>query len=221
METINNKPFTDFNATFISFLYAFNDTQTNLLRMDMRHINQEQVITTKEQDLVVVFESEDDIARFYKELLSGSKIDIGDGYIYDCKLMYTQPPFHIGRLKYEATFTLSVIKTKDMITENTTGNGYQFDVEGMHKASAIYEIKALSNLSEIDVDGFKVKNVNANDVFVIDGIKGLVYRRSEPDVSAFDDTELLSFPKLEPGTHTIKCNSNQVEITIKYYPIYL
>lgn len=216
MEYVNGKPFSDFGAIFVSFVYAFPTIEADILRLGMSHIDLGYEVLTKEKILNVVFEDEIDISSFLLELLKGSTIDIDDGFIYDCKLL-TSESTHLGCNKYDVRFTLSTIKKKPLVTID--GNAAK--IEGNYKAEAIYEITAKSDVTDVTVDGMKIKSITSGDTFVINGIDKLVYRKSNKEMSAFDDTDITSFPKLDPGTYTLFCNSDQITVVIKYYPTYL
>lgn len=216
MEYVNGKPFSDFGAIFVSFVYAFPTIEADILRLGMSHIDLGYEVLTKEKILNVVFEDEIDISSFLLELLKGSTIDIDDGFIYDCKLL-TSESTHLGCNKYDVRFTLSTIKKKPLVTID--GNAAK--IEGNYKAEAIYEITAKSDVTDVTVDGMKIKSITSGDTFVINGIDKLVYRKSNKEMSAFDDTDITSFPQFDPGTYTLFCNSDQITVVIKYYPTYL
>ena len=56
--------------------------------------------------------------------------------------------------------------------------------------------------------------VAANDVFVVDGINGLITRNGNPETANF-----IRFPYLVPGENTITSTVN--DLIVEYYPTFI
>lgn len=222
MEYINGKAITEWGALFVSFCASLPVFTRTMIENDLSHVIQSTEIKPRTMNLILIFENDDDMSKFATDISNNPFIvDTGDGFIYDCVLSNIIDPTHIGRGVYEATFVLSTIKKKNMITVTPSGMSYKFNVEGNYKAEAIYEISSTEDVSSVTVDGYTINNLKAGDTFVLDGIDKLIYRKSAPDVSAFDDTDITVFPKLQPGEHLYNCSRDKVSTVIKYYPTYM
>lgn len=222
MEYINGKKITDWGAVFVSFCASFPVFERSLIENDLNHVIQSTEIKPRLMNLVLVFESDSNMSNFIADISNDRFIvDIGDGFIYDCILNNILDPTHLGRGVYEATFILSTIKKKNMVTVEISKMSYKFNIEGNHKAEAIYEISAKEDILSVTIDGYTINNLKEGDIFVLDGIDKIIYRKSVPDVSAFDDTDITMFPKLHPGEHLYSCSNENVSTVIKYYPTYM
>lgn len=217
---INGKDFKQYNASVVSFNTKTLGIENNILISESNLIPLlgEQKLTAQERDLVIDFISEDDISNFTVECCKESVVYLDDGYRYLCYLNSTPDIQTDGYQAFTATYPMLVIKQKDLMTVNPSKS---FIVQGNVNCGCIYEISASVNVSNIVVDGYKIKSIKAGDTFVIDGIDKLIYCKSDPSTSTFDDVDLTSFPKLLPGKHDFTCNSDKVTTVIKYYPIFM
>lgn len=213
---LNNIAIEKYGGSFISFLPASTDVVSNLVIGNVNHLETGLEIKTQTRDLIIVFEKEFDMSFFTKELLKRFEIQHED-YLFDCLLINTPDVVYIGRGIIEVTYHVSAICKKPLITVREP----IFHVEGTYRANCIYEITALNTLEVFTVDGYTVHHLQANEKLIIDGINKLVYYEQTPDQSAFDDIDMTEFPKLEIGAHEIMKTDSNVEVVVKYYPIYL
>lgn len=167
------------------------------------------------RELIVDFKDEEDMSNFAMELLKPCVLDLDDGYEYECYLE-SKAESEEAFGAYTGTYTLHVIKHKPMVILQQDS----FIVNGNYECGCIYEITSLETLAEFSIDGYTIHNLKANEPFIIDGIKKLIYYKNKPDISAFDDVDIWKFPKLQPGTHQIVKSNPDVQVTIKYYPVF-
>lgn len=156
------------------------------------------------------------MSNFAAELLKPCTIDIEDGFIYD-GILVSKAESEDGVCAFTGTYTFQVIKRKEMKIETRD----TFQVEGNCICGCIYEIHALQALEQVTIDGLTIYHLYDQETLVIDGIDKLIYDKNSPEVSAFDQTNLLNFPKLKPGVHTVQKSDESIEVVIKYYPIFM
>ena len=213
---INKRSIEDFGGVFISFLPVSTDLVSNIIIGEMNHIDNGLEVKTQTRELVVLFEKEFQMSYFTKELIKKFVID-HEEYIYDCLLLTTPEIMHIGRCVIEVTYRMSAIRKKPLIVNNDTS----FIVEGTYKTDCIYEITSQKSIETFTVDGYTIYNLKANKKFIIDGINKLVYYADTPEISAFDDVDIIEFPELELGNHVVQKSDPDVVVLISYYPVYL
>ena len=217
---INNKSISSYHASIVSFDVKTMGIDNHILLLESGYqpVSREQKLSAQERDLIIDFTSEQDISDFTVNCSGESLLDIDDGYEYVCFLKSAPSITTEGIHAFTASFPMYVIKRKPMIICN--GN-LPFHVEGNIWAPCVLELRASSNLAEFTIDDYKIKNIKANEVFVIDGIRKIIYRSSKPDLSAFDDTNLKVFPKLYPGNKQFQLSDSSVVVVCKYNPTYM
>lgn len=210
----------EFNADVVSFSPSTMQIDNNIITMDSSYgINLGvQQLKPQIRKLVLDFYNEDDISNFTAEISSSFVLDIEDGYIYWC---YTKSEPKIDEDMYESyTYGVDVyaIKQKNIVTETVTST---IDIQGNVYTEAIIELTSKNKLTSFTINEITIVDLKANDTLVIDGIHKKVFYTSDPDVSAFDETNLVSFPKFNPGVNDITVSDTGVEVVIKYYPTYM
>lgn len=217
---INNKEIKDFSAYVVSFDMNTLGIENNIMLLESSYLPvlREQKLSAQERVLIIDFINQDDISDFTVECCRESILDIDDGYEYVCYLKASPTIQTDGLQAYTVSYPMYVIKRKPMILEILGESVY---VQGNVKTNCIYEITSQQDTEVFSIDSYLVKNLKANEALVIDGINKLIYRSSQPDLSAFDDVELISFPNLEPGIHHFIKSDETVQVILKYYPTYM
>ena len=214
---INGKDLTTFNGIFVSFIYASSNYTNGLIVNGMSIINTGAEITPGNRELRIVFEEELSMSNFYSELSKKAIIEIDDGLFYECYLSGKPVVSHLGCRKYDVKFPLYAICKGNLIEHI---HPFSFNVLGNLVCGAIYEITTQEDKTDFEVDGISVKKLLSKNTLVVDGIDKLVYYSETPNISAFDDIDIIKFPSLEPGLHTVSKPSG-ISVTIKYYPLYI
>lgn len=216
---INDK---DIKAYFHGDVCRFNDTtmeienETFLPYGSYLPIIQSTSIKPQVKELVIDFINAEDMSDFAAEIVTPCVIDMEDGYFYECVLTGKQET-QDGIQAYSATYTFQVMKRKAMVVETQEN----FFVEGNCVCGCIYEIKALEEMRDVIVDAIVLHDMKKDQTIIVDGIHKLIYDVTTPDVSAFDQSELTSFPKLKPGSHQVVKNNEHIVMVIKYYPVFM
>lgn len=218
---VNNKDIKKtFNADVVSFSPSTMQINNNLVTMDSSYSVNLGVQQLKPQTrkLILDFYNEDDMSDFTAEISSSFVLDIDDGYTYWC---HTKDSPDISEDMYESyTYSVSVytIKQKDIVIETVSNT---INIQGNIYTEAVIELTSKNELASYTINGITVNKLKADDTFVIDGIDKKVFYSSNPDISVFDDTDLVSFPKFYPGENGIAVSDANVEVVIKYYPTYM
>lgn len=215
---LNNKDIkTMYHGDVSSFANVTMEIENNIFLPDGSYqpIMMSKTIRPQTRDLIVDFKKEEDMSNFAIELLNPFILDLEDGYEYECYLVgKSESEEAYG--SYSGTYTLQVIKHKPMvIVQKDT-----FVVNGNYECGCVYEITSLETLEQFTIDGYTIRNLKANEPFILDGIKKLIYYKNTPDLSSFDDVDLWKFPKLQPGIHEVKKSNPDIQVMIKYYPVF-
>lgn len=119
-------------------------------------------------------------------------------------------------LKSGYAYKTAVTETLDHVASKT------ITVPGNLPTPAIVTITAPINTSTLTLTGFKdsitVNNLLANIPRIIDGEACTVLQAG---VNKFIDTDMWSFPVLQPGANTIATSNSNCVITISYKPKYI
>ena len=218
---VNNKNIKKvFNADVVSFSPSAMQIDNNIITMDSGYgINLGlQQLKPQVRKLILDFYNEDDMSNFTAEVSSSFVLDIEDGYIYWC---YTKNGPSIDEDMYESyTYSIDVysIKQKDMVSSTVNGS---IDILGNVYTEAVIELTSVNELASYTINEITIDNLKENDTLVIDGIDKKVFYVSDPDISVFDDTNLVVFPKLYPGENDITVSDSSVKVVIKYYPTFM
>lgn len=218
---INNKDIKKtFNADVVSFSPSTLQVENNLILMDSSYgINLgTQQLKPQIRTLILDFYNEDDMSNFTAEISSSFVLDIDDSYIYWCYLKDTPVIKEDMYESYTYSANVYVIKQKEMSIVSVTD---EVDIKGNTYAEAIIELSSRKQIETYTINEITINNLKANDILVIDGIDKLVFYASNPDISVFDDTNIVSFPRFKPGINEITVSDNSVNVVIKYYPTYM
>lgn len=96
-------------------------------------------------------------------------------------------------------------------------------VTGNMSTPCTIEITPISDIIDIKLEGLAddpitIRNLKANKKVIIDGELGKV---TVDGVNKFGDTDMWDFPRLVPGTNSIKISRNSCDINIKYKPRFI
>ena len=118
----------------------------------------------------------------------------------------------------EVTLDFGVIK-RFPLTVHTFHNGQgSFRNIGSLVSGAKLTIVSKYDHAALTVNGITLYNGVADDVFVIDGLIGAVTRNG---VNCFMQTNLIDFPKVQPGINNIDTSDDDVTVSIAYYPTFV
>lgn len=118
----------------------------------------------------------------------------------------------------EVSLTFSAIKRFPLVTHTFDGTAVKFYNEGSLTCGAKLMITANSAVEKFTIGNITISNLEANLPFVIDGLIGEVKCNG---INRFLDTNLIDFPKVQPGSNTISASSLDVKIEVSYYPIFV
>lgn len=224
---VNNKDFDYFGMKVYSFTYQPLSMSAIIFKSDndLHFVHGGFTIEPKPMDLICSFKDKENISEFLKSITENipTVIDIDDGFRYEC--WYKGGNSHVNEVwnnLYKVTFPFLVIqksKTLKKVTLQATEN--KVVNSGTYKCPYILEIFPKTDISNLTVDNFIIKNLRANQKFVIDGDKKKVYDQYG---NRFSDVEFLNnkFPFLKTGINKIQISNIQnVEIVIKYREVFL
>nr|DAE53248.1 MAG TPA: tail protein [Caudoviricetes sp.] len=118
-------------------------------------------------------------------------------------------PYYIVRLTFVA------IQRLPLVSINITGPGVIFN-DGNVPSGVRYILHPAEDLLAQKICGIQVIGIHAGKDFMIDGIEGRVM---EDGNNRFADTDLINFPKIQPGKNEITM-SNNMPVTVEFYPLF-
>lgn len=178
------------------------------------------IVSAKPMVIEADFRTAIDISNFIAEIYHNDHniLDMDDGFLYHCSLEgVDQCVDESWTGWYHVSLDLKVVQTGNLIKASSDS----FDVKGNFETECRYEILSTNPLNTFTVDDYTVKGLEANRKFILDGIEKKIYYEDEPYISKFDDTDIVAFPKLNPGIHNIVKSNSSVKITIVYYPTFM
>lgn len=222
---INNKSINRFHMKINSFTYQPLGIECNVFQPDrsIYPIYGKPLLKPKEMSLEAEFRSKLDISNFMAEVINTKEllIDIDDGYLYKSYFAGSSVPVdEYWQGWYRITLPFLVIQTKhEMIIEFNDLENF-VDIKGNIEAECKYIILPLVDMNEFIIDGIKVRNLKANNKFVIDGVLKKVYTSTEQN-RYFDCVfPKNKFPSLTPGVQKIKISDKRAKVKLIYSPIF-
>lgn len=144
-----------------------------------------------------------------------------DGYYYFSILQSVDDPEYYLSTRADVIYTFDAVRHGAYNQRGLTAMGIEtsasIEIMGNLETEVVYTITPTSNADQITVAGITVNNITADKVIVIDGINKRV---TEDGDNKFGDCDLVSFPRLAPGTNTITFAAPGCAISVGYYPIY-
>ena len=146
----------------------------------------------------------DDISLYYDGVLESITWTPVTPEIEDCAVTF------IG-IASAAEVTVNIASSATSVTVNNPGN---------LPSPATIAINPGSTMATLSITGLSdepivCKNLTSGKIRIIDGASGLVL---EDSTNKYPDTELWEFPRLLPGSTTIKLSRSGCTVTIKYKP---
>lgn len=114
------------------------------------------------------------------------------------------------------TVTLEAIRSFDLVKVDFNGD-VTIDNPGTVSSGLKISFKPGKVIETFTVYGVTIKKIKGVGSVVIDGIEGKV---TENGVNKFADTDIINFPKIEPGLNTVSCSDGTIPVTLEYYPTF-
>lgn len=149
-------------------------------------------------------------------LIGKHEILMPDGFYYTSILSEAGEPEVISENIQTLTLVFDCVQHKELTKVQLTASGSVF-VDGTVKTDCCFEIISTSTKTNFKINGITISKLTANRPFVIDG---MTKRVLENGGNAFDKTDLIEFPKLEPGNNVITMSSN-ANLTVTYIPVFI
>ncbi|WP_282195114.1 hypothetical protein [Thomasclavelia cocleata] len=216
---INNKSFETLEAIFIGFAYTTPEISSNILSNGLSQVDMGMDCSPSLRTLQLAFENDLAMSNFMAEIAKQFTIfDEESNLYYDCILNSTPQIQHLGNLKYLADYTVSCVCHGPLKTVRKL----LFDAEGNTYGGCIYKITSSKNISNFKINDYTISELEANRIFIIDGMDKLVYYQDDKTVSMFDEVQgLIKFPVVTPGENEIILSDENVVFELQYYPMYL
>lgn len=217
---INGMLFTVFRAKMLTYKVGACDYSTGYLLPPASMIPVKLAQTVGLRSITLTFDFEGDTPREIAMNISKvtalmqemPDIILPDGFCYCCVYEKQSTPEEKAPWIHKVQYTLSGFRHEPMETVTLAQTG-TVNVGGNYKTPAVLRIT--STASTVKVLGVTVKN--AAGVVIIDGLKKTV---TKDGLNKFADTNLTSFPMLQPGLNTVDIEGAS-EVEISFYPIFL
>lgn len=118
-------------------------------------------------------------------------------------------PYYLLSLKF------AVIRRKPLVIKKFEKTAVIYN-EGNVPSGVCISISPEKALETFTVAGITIKDLNPGTTYVIDGIAGRVTANG---VNYFAHTDLIDFPKIQPGKNEIVM-SEKIPVTVSFYPVF-
>lgn len=130
--------------------------------------------------------------------------------------------WNLVKLKLLSVKRYSLVRHK-IVSElcKVSAQGIEYTFENIGTISSGLRIIVVSSVEKqsVIVNGITVDNLLSNKYYVIDGINGIV---TEDGINCYAKTDLLEFPKVEPGTNAFRISTlENMEVYIEFYPVFM
>lgn len=144
------------------------------------------------------------------------EIYLPDGYYYTALAQSLPAADFDSTGEHDVTYTFVAIRHLGRITENVSPGG---KIKCLSNTATRFVLTASFSQAHESVTlcGVIVNDISANDVLVIDSVKGLITCN---DVNKFSDTEFYDFPFLSPGDNIINCTAAEAQLQVSYTPVF-
>ena len=118
------------------------------------------------------------------------------------------------------TLKFAFIRRLPLWTASTGGvakTKLEFFNPGVIESGLRIRVKSATQQSGVKVGDVTINTIHANNEFIIDGISGTV---TENGVNKFQETDIISFPRVQHGDNVIQCNK-AVQLAIEFYPTFI
>lgn len=217
---INDALFSTYGAKMLSYKVGACDFTSGYLLPPSSMIPVKLSQTAGLRSITLTFDFEGDtpkeialnISKVTALMLDMPDILLPDGFWYRCVYDKQSTPDEKAPWIRKVQYTLSGYRHDAKVTMTLTQSG-SVTVGGNYKTPALLRITSTENVA-------KVMGITVNDavgVITIDGLKKTV---TKDGLNKFADTNLTSFPMLQPGLNTVEIDGAS-EVEISFYPIYL
>lgn len=118
----------------------------------------------------------------------------------------------------EVTLTFGAVRRYPLETKVfETGNGIVKNL-GSVPSGVKFVITPKKDITSFKINGVTIKNLSSGLPFVIDGLVGEVKCNG---INRFLDTDLIEFPKINPGNNEIVVSDTSVKVEVSYYPTFI
>lgn len=164
--------------------------------------------------------STEHMSRFETYVLNAGVLTIAlpDGFLYSGIINSIGTAEYDGSGEQEVTYTFTVIRHKPLQTVELKGAATELLCESTAKTHCRINITADKDYSSLTVMGITVSNISGGEELIIDGINGLITLNG---CNKFSESDLISFPTLQPGTNIINNTASTSQGSISYYPVYI
>lgn len=118
----------------------------------------------------------------------------------------------------EVTLTFSAIKRLPMVTRRFEGGNGSFKNVGSIPSGVRLVVTPNSALTSLTVNGIEIADMTAGLPFVIDGLVGEVVCNG---INRFLSTDLIEFPKVNPGNNEVNVSNTNVVVEVSFYPTFI
>ncbi len=118
-------------------------------------------------------------------------------------------PYHLVTCKFAA------IRRKPMVRKVLDKTSVVYN-DGNTASGLCISVTPMKEMQSLTVAGITITEMKPDITYVVDGISGSVTANG---INYFAHTDIIDFPKIEPGRNVISL-SEEVPVTITYYPVF-
>lgn len=153
------------------------------------------------------------ISNFTAMLHEKAELFLPDGFYYSCVFDKHTPPKQKAPFILRVTYSFLGIMHGELVKKTFSASG-KITVQGNYKTPVVYKITPRLATKTVTINGITVKNITGT--VVVDGISKTVMQNG---TNKFKDTDITSFPVLQPGDNNISITGN-ADVEVSYYPMY-
>ena len=116
---------------------------------------------------------------------------------------------------YLVTLQLAVVRRKPLVIKQILGNAIIYN-EGNESSGAKISLSPAEEMGSFTIMGITIEDLSPGTTYVIDGITGRVTANG---INYFAHTNIIDFPKIQPGKNEIEM-SEDLSVMISYYPVF-
>ncbi len=230
---VNNKKIAEFGGKLLSYSLGGSAVTNDYLRGPgcLAPVLLHTDIGLRPLTVTITFEGEDredtiaKISAFACEVQSKSELWLPDGFTYTCILTSISEVVEILPNYQEVSYNFDAVQHKELQTVSfASGTRHEIFCTGNLPSRCVVTVTPTANLASLTLtfsgkedNSVTVNNLKANQKFVIDGTACTVTLNG---VNHFQNTNLIDFPRLDPGVNTLLL-SGSVPVSVSFYPSYL
>ena len=116
---------------------------------------------------------------------------------------------------YLLSLRFAVIRRKPRVTKQICGSATIYN-EGNEESGVWISVTPESEMESITIMGITLEDLSPGVTYVIDGLAGRVTANG---INYFAHTDIIDFPKMQPGKNEIVV-SEEIPITVSFYPVF-